>query len=65
MKIKLDYIVKSFRIPSKDNTHWHTIDLWNDGKLTCDCEAGTFNRYCHHRKIAEDYIKNKKEEKEK
>lgn len=56
MKIRLIIPIKSFRVYSKDKTHWHIVDLMNNGKLRCDCEAGTFNRFCRHKKIVSKRI---------
>ena len=52
MKIKLEFPVRSFRVMSKDKTHWHTVDETNKGNLWCDCEGGRkYKVFCRHKKI--------------
>ena len=46
------YALKVFFVKSQskeDKTY--RVELWGDGKITCECPAGTFRRrkqYCYH-----------------
>ena len=61
MKIKLSkhYIpVKSYRVISKSEPDfWHTIILYADGSMDCDCIAGSYNKMCSHQIRVREHIK--------
>jgi len=48
-------VEKVFRIPSRsEEGKFHIVELLGNGELKCDCVAGSFNRFCRHkRKVAE------------
>jgi len=61
MKIKGIYSIKRFRILSKDKTHYHLVELYNDNSLECDCEFSVFKkRNCWHKIKVRDYLAKQK-----
>ncbi len=49
--------IKIFKVKSRTNFNpdlgkfeEYQVELWGDGKWTCNCLAGSFNRLCHHKK---------------
>lgn len=57
MKWEGKYPKRIFQIRSKSNPNeWHYVDLWGDGELICDCEAGKYRKPCRHKQRVERYL---------
>jgi len=57
------YPIKSWSVKSRTQVHpdtteplYYTLELWGDGKITCNCSAGSYNRLCWHRKKIKDEL---------
>lgn len=51
-------MIKRFRVKSRSRKGvYHIVEIDNIGNMSCDCEAGSFGRPCHHKKIVEEYYK--------
>ena len=50
--------ISKFRIKSKSEPgKFHIVELFNDGRLECDCPAGCFRKIeCRHIKIVKNHI---------
>jgi len=63
MKIKLAVPIKKFKVPSKRKNpdtgevlcYW-IVELLSNGKLDCNCPAGSFRRNCRHKQIIKKYL---------
>jgi len=51
------YPIKTWNVPSKDGKTIHLVELWSEGKLTCNCPASVFTKkICRHRREIETEI---------
>jgi hypothetical protein len=51
--------LKVYKVASKsDKGKFHIVEELSDGKFTCDCPAGLFNRPCRHKRIVFNKIHN-------
>ena len=47
--------IKTFKVQGKTG-NWN-VDLWKDGKMTCDCPCAVFRKKeCKHKKEIRDYL---------
>jgi len=57
VKFEVPYILKKYRVSSKsEKGTYYIVEVWNDGKLTCNCPAGSFGRLCNHKQRVNDQI---------
>lgn len=58
MKLKdIAYPKRNWRIPSRSDVGvYHTVELWTDGSLECDCIAGAYRRECYHKILIRKHL---------
>jgi len=57
-------MIQKFRVRSKSRPgEFHIVEVLPDGKIVCDCEAGSFSRPCWHKKLIENHLKKNEEQK--
>jgi len=50
--------IKTFKVPSRsEKGKFHTVELLQNGKLICDCLAGSFKHNCYHKNIVLQQLK--------
>lgn len=47
-------VIRRFKFKSKSSDAEYLTEVWNDGKITCNCPA---YRRCWHEKTVEKYLK--------
>lgn len=52
-------LIVSIPAPSRSKEGvFYNVELFDDGTIKCDCQAGSMNRWCHHKDEALDYFSN-------
>lgn len=51
--------VKKYRVRSKSGPGYHVVEVRSDGKMVCDCVAGSMGRPCRHIRILNNYFNNR------